>query len=154
MTLVRGAPYDPLCQGKDEGMLPSDLPPRLAAKIQVNPSTGCWEWTAYIDPLGYSRAQWEGKTGRAHRAVYRILVGEIPAGLVIDHLCRVRHCVNPAHLEVVTHRDNLLRGNTLAAANAAKPRCPRGHEYIANPYVPNARWCRQCNNMNRQANRG
>ena len=65
----------------------------------------------------------------AHRAAYELFVGPIPSGYEIDHLCRVRDCVNPDHLEAVTRRENLLRGDTFAATHAAKTECPRGHPY-------------------------
>ena len=64
-----------------------------------------------------------------HRVAYEAAVGPIPEGLQLDHLCRNTLCTNPAHLEPVTCRENLLRGNTLQAANAAKTHCPYGHPY-------------------------
>lgn len=69
------------------------------------------------------------RSERTHRAVYKALVGHIPEGLVLDHLCRNRACINPGHLEPVTIRDNLLRGESFAAKNLAKVVCPRGHRY-------------------------
>ena len=70
-----------------------------------------------------------GKTTYAHRAVYDYLVGPIPAGLTIDHLCRVRNCVNPAHLEPCTIRENILRSDGLAALNAKKETCRCGRRF-------------------------
>lgn len=89
----------------------------------------CWRWTASLDPKGYGQVYFNGKVRRAHRVSYEIYRGPIPEGLQLDHLCRVRSCVNPAHLEPVTCRENLLRGQTLTAACAAKTHCPRGHAY-------------------------
>lgn len=87
----------------------SMLPARIADKIDVG---DCWYWTAHIDSKGYGRIWWERTTARAHRLVYSLLVGPVPEGLHLDHLCRVRHCVNPDHLEVVTPGDNIRRGRT------------------------------------------
>jgi hypothetical protein len=78
----------------------------------------CWNWAGSIDVCGYGRL-WDGtRTVRAHRFSYELLVGPIPEGLVLDHLCRNTRCVNPEHLEAVTHRDNLLRGFGAAAKRA------------------------------------
>ncbi len=77
-----------------------------------------------------------------HRYVYELLVGPIPDGFDIDHLCRVRNCVNPEHLEAVTHRENMLRGDTLAAANAAKTHCPKGHALDGRD--THGRYCTTC----------
>lgn len=100
---------------------------------QIGPgSNGCVLWTGYIAPSGYGQFYKRGsgrgaKRGYAHREAYELFVGPIPEGMVIDHLCRVKACVNPMHLEVVTIRENLLRGETLSAANALKTHCPKGH---------------------------
>lgn len=97
-------------------------------------ANGCLLWTGYIAPSGYGQFYKRGsgrhgkaRTGYAHRQSYELFVGTIPDGMTIDHLCRVRACVNPMHLEVVTNRENVLRGETLQAANARKTHCPRGH---------------------------
>lgn len=79
--------------------------------------------------------------------MYRELVAPIPDDLTLDHLCRVRACVNPDHMEPVTIRENALRGETAAARNAAQTHCPQGHEYTGeNTYVTTAgsRRCRTC----------
>jgi len=93
----------------------------------------------------------------AHRWIYEQVVGPIPAGLDLDHLCRNRWCVNPEHQEPVTRRENLLRGDTVTARNAAKTHCSRGH--LLPPYEPGKkRQCRRCaqdnQNMHRAARRG
>ena len=112
---------------------------------------GCWEWTARRSPRGYGNVSlWQGvgsgyRYYRAHRLSYELLVGPIPEGLQLDHLCRNRACVNPEHLEAVDCRTNLLRGQTRAAANAAKTHCPRNHPYSAeNTYIEPKAGGRQC----------
>lgn len=84
------------------------------------------------------------KPVRAHRFMYRLLRGEIPAGLQLDHLCRVRHCVNPWHLEAVTARVNVLRGIGPTAQNAQKTRCPLGHPLSDENTYRNAQGERRC----------
>jgi HNH endonuclease len=90
---------------------------------------GCWVWQGLIAPNGYAKYYAGRDLGKvnAHRYAYEMLVGEIPDGLELDHLCRNRACVNPYHLDPVTHRVNVLRGDTFAARNAAKKHCPLGH---------------------------
>ena len=113
--------------------LVNELPEKLAKKIRTNPETGCWEWNTGGRPGdighggGYARVWWQGTRGYAHRTVYTILKGPIPEGRQLDHLCRVRHCVNPEHLEPVTQRENLLRGDGWAGRLARQTHCKRGH---------------------------
>jgi hypothetical protein len=83
----------------------------------------------------------------AHRHSYRLFVGEIPDGLFIDHLCRVRNCVNPAHLEPVTRKENILRGVGWAAENARKTACPLGHSLLDPKNLKwnrHGKYCREC----------
>lgn len=83
---------------------------RTVEDYEIDPITGCWEWLRARHPDGYGAA-WDGKrVRRAHRVMYERLVGPIPTGLVLDHLCRNPGCVNPAHLEPVTDAVNLRRG--------------------------------------------
>lgn len=110
---------------------------------------GCWLWHAAADHLGYGRIGLAGKVVLAHRFAYELLVGPIPAGLDLDHLCRVPACVNPAHLEPVTHRENQRRGmarHFLGLEQSRKTHCPQGHPYDeANTYRHNGRrYCRTC----------
>jgi len=120
---------------------------RLRRQVSVS-ETGCWLWQGRVHPrTGYGQAWFDGTNRLAHRVMFTLVRGPIPAGLQLDHLCRVRHCVNPEHLEPVTARENTLRGVTLPAANAAKTECPRGHLYDTdNTYVDRrgGRHCRAC----------
>lgn len=111
--------------------MPAHIQPiekRLAAKISVRADTGCHEWKDAKDRKGYGRIFSNGRPVSAHRTVWEIENGAIPQGLVIDHLCRNRSCVNPHHMEVVTNRENVLRGEGHTAVNARKTHCNAGHE--------------------------
>ena len=103
----------------------------------------CWLWTGHVNRGGYGMFNAEaGRTRVAHRQSYEIFVGLIPEGLQLDHLCRNRRCVNPAHLEPVTAAENTARG-----LNAKRTACPRGHDYTPeNIYVNRlgAQVCREC----------
>src|ERR1035437_6893898 len=97
---------------------------------KVDKTEDCWNWTAHTDGMGYGQLAKPGQHGGlvvAHRFAYELLVGPIPEGLQLDHLCRNRACVNPDHLEPVTRRVNILRGVGFGAVNAKKTECPRGH---------------------------
>lgn len=113
----------------------------------VDASGDCWEWTGTTDTAGYGRL-WVG-TGHvsAHRAVWEQLVGPIADGLTIDHLCRVRHCVNPDHLESVTHGENVRRGYSPPSMNARKTHCVNGHPFDNENTYYEGTWrrCRACN---------
>jgi hypothetical protein len=116
---------------------------------KVNKTDTCWLWTGCRTTNGgYARFVFDGKAGRAHRYAYALLVGPIPDGKVLDHLCRVKHCVNPAHLDPVTDVENLTRSPlTLISINAAKTHCKRGHEFTPeNTYIERGggRSCRTC----------
>ena len=89
----------------------------------------CWLWMASRNTAGYGRMQFNYKHHVAHRLSWELHVGPIPDGLVIDHLCRNTSCVNPAHLEPVTDRVNILRGTAPTAEAARKTHCPKGHAY-------------------------
>lgn len=110
---------------------------------------GCWHWIGATDDAGYGRFRSrEHGTNMAHRIAYLALAGPIPDGLSLDHLCRVRCCVNPDHLEPVTARENILRGYGRGANEARQTHCQHGHPLSGdNLYIkPNGRrQCRQCN---------
>ena len=109
---------------------------RVEEKINKNHPSGCWLWTASLDGKGYGQIQIgthkNQKLGRSHRIVYEFYKGVIPAGLDLDHLCRVRHCVNPDHLEHTTRKENLRRGNGAQKSRErmlARTQCRNGHVY-------------------------
>jgi HNH endonuclease len=117
---------------------------------------GCIEFTGKRQQDGYGQITVNGRSIVAHRVAYEFYVGPIPDGLVLDHLCRNPGCVNPAHLEPVTQRVNLLRGIGVNAINAAKTHCIHGHEFTpentyAAPSRPQRRDCRVCRARRRAA---
>jgi len=110
------------------------LPAHVQIKIDPEDS-GCWLWNAYCSVDGYGRLKSNGQAKMSHRVVYEYFLGPIPDGLQIDHLCRVRRCVNPDHLEPVTVHENSIRSNSFAAVNARKTHCIHGHPFDqANTY--------------------
>jgi hypothetical protein len=116
---------------------------------------GCWLWQRYRTPHGYGMVWMPGDGTRlTHRVVYEHLVGPIPDGLQIDHLCRVPACCRPDHLEPVSSRVNSLRGATVNAENAQRAHCPRGHELADGNLRPSAlrRGFRECVTCHRQRN--
>ena len=125
----------------------SSLPDRFWSK--VDKSGECWEWTGSLSPEGYGRISVGGRPMYAHRLSCEDAHGPIPDGYTVDHLCRVRKCVRPDHLEPVTQRENCLRGESPAAKHARKTHCVHGHEFTReNTYVrpdsPPGRPYREC----------
>lgn len=123
-------------------------------RVLIDDTSGCWNWTTTpFQNSGYGRIKVVGRVMVAHRFAWEVLRGPIPQGMQLDHLCRNRRCVNPEHLEVVTPRTNVLRGETIVAANYAKTHCHHGHPLNgANLFVrrDGRRRCRTCEKANQK----
>lgn len=129
-------------QAEPERTIPVKAPlaERLASHW-VAASSGCWLWIGAQNAAGYGIVTVNGRTLKAHRVSYEVHVGPIPEGLHIDHLCRVRNCVNPEHLEPVTLAENNRR------AAAAQTHCIHGHEFTPENTLTSKRghrFCRSC----------
>lgn len=112
---------------------------------KVRKSDDCWVWTAAVDGTGRGNFWISRRVGnlKAHRFAYETEVGSVPAGAVIDHLCRNPLCVNPSHLRVCTNKENILCGVSFSAVNAKKTQCPNGHAYDQIDSTGRRR-CRRC----------
>lgn len=115
---------------------------------------GCWFSLCKLNADGYAEISHNGRQTLAHRYIYEALVKPIPAGMRLDHKCRVRHCVNPLHLEIVTHEENTRRGESFSARNSRKTHCPQGHPYDAENTYPagtngRGRGCKACRKARR-----
>lgn len=130
------------------------LPKRFWDKVSVD-DAGCWLWLGAISENGYGWFGWKGKNKNAHRVSYEELVGKTQGKDVLDHLCRVRRCCNPNHLEPVTHAENVRRGVAQLSLipyyekQRAKTHCVNGHEYTEKNTTWRAegkrRMCKECN---------
>ena len=160
---ANGEPRAPKAKHREsEFVMPTGVYQRLSPEIRfwpkvVEQADGCWLWAASKNLDGYGRFLLNGKIVLAHRYAYELLVGPIPDGLQLDHLCRVRHCVYPPHLEPVTSRENILRGEGITAKESRKTHCAHGHAFDeANTYHrpsrPQGRYCRTCNRDRPSAN--
>jgi len=101
---------------------------RILRRVVID-ANGCWIWQGAKTPKGYGHIRINRISRRVHRLAYQGWVGEIPAGLVLDHTCKVRACANPAHLEPVTIAENTYRGENQVAINARKTECVHGHPF-------------------------
>lgn len=123
---------------------PQAILARLLKHIEVSP-TGCWLWRGYSMRKGYGSSSIGSNSVSAHRVSYIAFKGSIPDGIEIDHLCRVKHCVNPDHLEAVTPQINKLR--------ARETQCRRGHALEGDNVVGASRRCRKCMRMRQRLKR-
>jgi hypothetical protein len=115
--------------------------------LRIIKPSGCWvTGTKLKDPNEYDRIEYMGVTDKVHKISYVYYFGAIPDGLEIDHLCRNRQCFNPAHLEAVTHKENVLRGNGHAARHAKQTHCIHGHPLEGD----NVRWFKTVSGVGRQ----
>lgn len=122
---------------------PNDVQ-RFMAKIHYA-DNGCWEWTSALNRAGYGVLNIKGKVVLAHRFSFLNAGNTIPPNTELDHLCRNRKCVNPAHLEPVSHHINILRGESPVAKYARNTHCPKGHEFTPDStYIAPGRNDRQC----------
>ncbi len=136
-----------------------DLIDRFMAKVHKSES-GCWNWTAYKDKRGYGKFIVNNKPELAHRVVWWIFKGPIPDGLEMNHLCENPGCVNPDHLQAVTHKQNMHYGKNRIALFAKQTHCYRGHEFSPEntwirplPKGGFGRFCKECSRINGQLRR-
>lgn len=123
---------------------------RLRSRVEVS-ANGCWIWQGVKTQQGYGLTSWKSKQTTAHRAAWLAFHGPIDGKLDVDHICRQRACLNPDHLRLLTHRENVLAGNGPPALCARKTHCKRGHELTPGNIDARRlarygqRLCRQCN---------
>lgn len=131
------------------------IPERIARRITVvrNGPWICHESSYARNSAGYAHSLFSGKYQYVHRVAYEIANGLIPKGLTVDHLCKNKICCNPAHLELVTRGENMLRGTAPSAMNARKTHCANGHPLEIVDRPRNKRGCTICINAKRRLRR-
>lgn len=133
------------------GPKPIPILERMEKFVIRDPNSGCWLWSGALTYNGYGRIGFPGKPSGGvytHRITYELYVGDIPKGMEIDHKCRVRSCVNPLHLEVVSHAENMRRRELHREVRIV---CNKGHSLSdggAYPSETKRRFCKQCNREN------
>lgn len=145
------------------GAKPRPASERFHSKYEVDPTTGCWNWTAARGDHGYGTigetvAPMKSKTLLAHRLSFEMHKGPIPEGLVVDHMCNNRACVNPNHLQAITHWENINRSPSPEIQRRLANRCIRGHDLTdqANVYIrldTGRRQCKPCERIRAEAAR-
>lgn len=114
---------------------------------KVKKTNSCWLWMGAHDSDGYGNFRFNGKNIKPHRFSYELVNGVIKGGLVVDHRCRVRECVNPQHMRVVSQGENILCGKSPSAINKRKTKCIRGHKLSRGNFYydsKGSRVCRKC----------
>lgn len=127
----------------------SNTPEYIMNRVEIIPFSGCWIWMRSLDRYGYGGSVLRGEYRIIHRLSYELFVGKIPVGLTLDHLCRVRCCVNPYHLEPVSQAENKRRAHDFERLHSIDTHCHSGHERNKeNKYVAKdgSIACRICNN--------
>ena len=120
---------------------------RVLSRLLIDPGSDCLLWAGSRNTNGYGQVRDGVRNTVVHRLMYEWFAGPVPAGAELDHLCRVRHCANVAHLEPVSHQENVRRGVSPAAEAAVKTHCVNDHEFTeANTYIDRKghRYCRPC----------
>lgn len=134
----------------------SKIPGWFSSRVASFTPGTCWEWTGALSKGRYGQIPRRIGTRKAHRFIYELLRGPIPEGMTIDHLCKCTRCVNPAHMEVVSAQENVLRSDCLGMQNKRKTHCCRGHELAGRNLIiqrTGKRNCRECVNAALRKNR-
>lgn len=118
-----------------------------------DPRTGCHLWTGGVNQDGYGLLERGGKSMMAHRWYWIQFRGPIPEGMQLDHLCRNHRCVNPDHLEIVTNRENVMRGESPHVVLSRLNHCKRGHEFTSENTIQKSGGGRQCRTCQYEARR-